>query len=527
MSPIQIVLLAFAAFTILGVLVACVEICLAKRTRLVTSFSYGPIPDLSVVLFVIIVVCLLFAWARTASTTKTGDVHVSATLSEETILACPMMHKAQVAYLAWKEASESGTTVTRDKRYEIEQRIVRCLKPKQKIEFLGVPPSELGFYAQLEDGSRGVIVGDFNLTSEQIDSIYAEKLTGDGGKLISSERFFEMVQNKTLDEIDPDSIYRLEVTRYGGEIFAVLAFKVFLEGTGEFCRPMLVFDSNGVFKDCWYIDMNTHWNAWLLCRLPFVSCIYNQPWLTWIIDRYPYEQYAIDDIVEVDGILSFVLRMLVFAIYYVIVGLWMVFFISLPVLVLCGLLRFRYLFPYSNKVCAWVFSIIGVVHAYVFFVLVLADCTWLLVVPIILSGLVIGAVVLYIFLRERCTNCHLMFTKRNIGEYLVEEYDETRVRTREDYVGSTTEDWVKTTKKTTIEINEYGNVREHVSYEETPYERVFHKYMRRVFEDDYHVQVFRQRWKCVHCQHISHTRENHDTFLESREVKRSMYREEG
>ena len=162
MSPIQIVLLAFAAFTILGVLVACIEICLAKRTRLVTSFSYGPIPDLSVVLFVIIVVCLLFAWARTASTTKTGDVHVSATLSEETILACPMMHKAQVAYLAWKEASESGTTVTRDKRYEIEQRIVRRLKPKQKIEFLGVPPSELGFYAQLEDGSRGVIVGDFN-----------------------------------------------------------------------------------------------------------------------------------------------------------------------------------------------------------------------------------------------------------------------------------------------------------------------------------------------------------------------------
>ena len=198
MSPIQIVLLAFAAFTILGVLVACVEICLAKRTRLVTSFSYGPIPDLSVVLFVIIVVCLLFAWARTASTTKTGDVHVSATLSEETILACPMMHKAQVAYLAWKEASESGTTVTRDKRYEIEQRIVRRLKPKQKIEFLGVPPSELGFYAQLEDGSRGVLVGDFNLTSEQVDSIYAEKLTGDGGKLISSERFFEMVQNKTL-----------------------------------------------------------------------------------------------------------------------------------------------------------------------------------------------------------------------------------------------------------------------------------------------------------------------------------------
>lgn len=523
MSSIQIVLLAFAAFTILGVLVACIEICLAKRTRLVTSFLYGPIPSVSLILFVLVVVCLLFTWARTASTNKKGDVHISATLSEETVLDCRIMRKELISYFVWKEGTE-GVTV-REKEYEIERRLVRRLDVNEKVEIIGAY-NLCELYAQLEDGSRGIIYYGVDLSIEQMDSISAEELSTSYNKLISKERFYDLVRDNTLDGIDPDSIYRVEVTRFGDEIFALLAFKVF-DDTGEFFRPMLVFDQNGVFKDCRHIELKTHWNAWILNRLPFASWIYDQPWLTWIIDRYLYEQYSIDDIVEVESIWHFLIRIVVYVIYYILMGFWMVLFISLPLLVLCGLLRFRYFFPFSNKVCAWIFMIIELLHAYVFFVLILAECTWLLSVPILLVGIMLGAIVLYVFLRERCTNCHLMFTKMKIGEYFVEEYDETRVRTREDYVGSTAEEWIKTTKKDTISIGGDGSVRTYTSYEETPYERVFHKYMRRVFEDDYHVQVFRQRWKCMHCQHISHTRKNYDTFLESREVKRSMYREEG
>ena len=535
MLPHQILLLTLGILFLIFVLIAIIEIIIDKKTPRITSFTnsntiYGKCTTCVIIVGII----LLITWAQMSSTRKHGKVEYITTITRNGFVEFPLVHKEVTAFV--KEKQKTLPVVTQNKSKKKSKNNNKESEKCQDWEGIAVHVGDsvrvIGeyngkCYVVLKDGSYGLISNNFlDLDTECIErlSLKSRRSHQDGGKLMSEDAFRKLICGKTIDQIDPDSLYRIEVTKnVYEESFAIFAFKVFDSNTGTFYRPTIQFNQQGMVKGYSSTPLNTHWNAWILKHIPFVNWIYDQEWLTWICNQY---KFASPELFEwsndgfgktVIGIIGWLIGIIF---YCIVVGGWLALVSWIPMLLLCSLIRFRYIYPYSNKVLSWVVSILGCICASVSSIVILAEYSWVIYIPLSLLGLGLCGALLGDILSERCNRCHLMYTKRLNKEYLDREYDTDWVdkKVKGELLSSRTKRWTIRTTTTRTTIDSDGNEHVSQSYSDRHHHRTYETNLFHDYQEKFHVKVFESEWKCSYCGNLTYSSRENSTLADRRKV---------
>lgn len=505
------ILLGICGFIILYLLIVLAEKLISKYTRITTSLTYAESFSPFAWIIIILLVTIGLTWVHIGDTRITPKVSYHTIYSEESLIEFSRMDEVIYSYFRNKQDQENKGKKYHRGEYRIDDWKGKKVRANQPVDVIGVSHSGGRLYVELPDGSRGYSY-NVQLTPEQIDSIYECELAYNYGYLISRDRFNELILNKTIDQIDPDKRYRVEVAQVNGEWFAMMAFKVFDDNIGKFFYPVLICDKNKVIQDYRRIELKTHGNAWILKRIPFAAWVFDQPWITWIANKHLYKNYEVKDILPNGGILMFLLKLAIGIIYCIIVAYWFVLLNSIPLLILTLLIRFRYIYyVFSNKVLTWVLGVLGFIGAHCISVIMLEDFSWVYYVIISISGFGAAVLLLMHIISCRCDHCRYVLCKDLITKKLVNEYD-TDYYDKSEYVGvigSRTETWTEEITETTRITDQYDNTLS--SSSSTRYEDHSRTYETLKY-DDYiqkdHVQEFDLTWKCRHCRDISHTKDS-------------------
>ena len=509
MTIAHIILIVIVSLIILYHIAWGIGALLTKYADHTNSFSYTPYFNGFFFVVWIILLILAVVFVDVESTTSKPKVSYNTTVNKQSILDFPKMEKIIRTYFQDKQDQQERITKKYAKTYYINKWKGQPLQKNQSVKVIGGSSLRGNLFLELADGSRGYS-NDVQLPYAQRDASLDCELTSEPCCLMSRKHFDTLIKNKTIDQIDPDKRYRTEVANVHGEWFALMAFKVFDEDSGIFFHPVLICDQNKRVVQYRKLELKTHANAWILKRMPFASWIYDQPWLTWLADKNLYDRFD-ERLFEESNIFTFILTALVAICILIIRGIQVAFLCCVPMLLLMLLMHFRYAYPlFNNKVLPWVLGIIGFMFAHCISVIALSYITWVIYLPLSVLGFVLTIVLMKDLIFDRCTNCHLMFSKERIRTDITSEYDTDYYGVSEarEVVGRRTHYNTKKVTETTTLKNQYG----HTVYEDsdtttTTTSKTFETRRYDDYKQKDHVKELEYTWLCDHCMDVSHSQE--------------------
>lgn len=502
----------------LYLLVVLIEWIIVKRTSLTLSLSYTHNSTMEAWIF-----CILFftflTWLQVERTMPRPYMRYTTTMTQPALLEFNRIEDEIKAYFA--SQTQQKTNSYKKQSYNLNEWNGLELKANQQVEVIGTNHMRGSLYLQLPDGTRGICFCP-NKTAYYTDSIKQSNLARYTGKLISRDSFNTLIANKTLEQIDPDTIYRKEVAYIHGKWFALMAFKVFNDSTGKFFHPILVCDAQKNVEQYIESTCKTYGNETLLKYAPFAPQIYDCKWISWLGDKYLYEHFDVTDLFVWKGIFGWLLKIVLRVLFWILLLLWILGVCMVPILLLLLPLRFRWPFHrLPDKLLISIVAIAGVVPTYCIMVILLADYSWFFSVLVVLLGYSSAIVGVVMHMWERCRKCRYLFAKYKIDEEILEE-SFSDWYTKSEYIGVVGK-WRKgyteiETETTTIQDG-YGNeLAREVREREIPHYTNYSEYLYYDYKQrDRHRKV-KVTYECEHCGDITQQIENRTEVVDRHQI---------
>lgn len=512
------IFMGIGAVVALYIFVVLVEWIIVKCTGLTLSVSYTKDFGLTFVVIPILFFSFL-TWLQVERTMPRPYMRYTTTMVQPALLEFNRIEDEIKAYFA--SQAQQGTNNYNKKRYNLEEWNGQQLKANQIVEVIGTNHMRGSLYLQLPDGTRGICFCP-NKTAYYTDSIKQSNLARYTGELMSRDSFSNLIANKTLDQIDPDTIYRKEVAYVHGKWFAWMAFKVFNDSTGEFFHPILVCDAQKNVEQYIESTCKTYGNAKLLKYAPFASQIYDCKWISWLGNKYLYEHFDVTDLFVQKGILGWLLKIVLRIVFWVVFLVWSCGVCVVPMLLLILPLRFRWIYYWiPDTLLLLIVAIAGIVPTYCIMIILLADYPWFFSVFVLLFGYVTAVLMVNECLSERCGKCRYLFSKSKIDEEILEESFSDWYK-KSEYIG-VVDKWRKgyteiETETVVIEDGNGNEVAREVKEREIPHYTDYTEYLYHDYEQRDRRRKVNVTYKCEHCGDITQKVFNRNEVVDRRQI---------
>lgn len=385
--------------------------------------------------------------------------------------------------------------------------------------------SSLGVYVQTEDSSKGfVFSNELSLPQSKIEQLEKESpLEDEIGVLISEQSFNNLIHTaKTLQELDPDGSMTIERAKASDTtIYAVVAYKVFEEENGLFYRPVLRCAADGTIDHVQKTyPYDSHWNAWILKRIPYAWWVYDLPIVNKLGNTGLYRNYTYRAS-KPDGVLKFIGYILLIILVFAVYGAWIALVCCLPMMILGLSIRLRYLYyPLNNLTLGLLIFIVAFVGAHIISVVMLSEYCWLIYVPLSIVGFVLCTLLLIAHVGERCNHCKMMYTDKIIhtaldGEYDTDWYDKSEKGAK---VSERTHRW--TNRRTTVSYvpSVFGGYYRDESHHDTHHHKTITTFAYHDYKQKDHVKEYTDTHQCKHCGNITYTKRKASKVAEKKYV---------
>ena len=341
----------------------------------------------------------------------------------------------------------------------------------------------------------------------------------DGGYVYMSKAKLERrFIGRTLAEADSLTLPMRFVAHKGGQIIARSRIRIFDPDDGNVYSVRFICSPDGVIQSYDTFAKRTR-NRLILKYLPWADKIVDQGWLAKLIEEPIYETFPAGRNMSwvVWGLL-----VLLAAIYGFFGLLWQAFIGYIPMFLAAFLIHYRYVYyPLSDTVLTVLLSIIGILGAYAWGVMILIwGSYWWFVFPAAFFAFpfawAITTMVLNTHPHTRCIGCRRLNTMSFETRTLHQEYDEWRTESkRGQLLSSVTDRWQTWTQNTVTRggsvVSSYKtNVQNHSQTTDT--------YRMHDYEVLYHVKIWDDIYRCSECGQDEHDYPRDEKELDRRYV---------
>lgn len=398
------------------------------------------------------------------------------------------------------------------------------------IEILDYKPDLFGGKSRVRDLATGTEYKDVPAThfvTHTVADMSEHMLNLEAFTILSSRQFKKLYHEQDLEHCLAQGVEPLSVIEYADTIRVVLPYKVFNRVDGSFFRPTLLYAHDGKYLDWEWYEYSNHYNSWLLSWLPGATWVFEQPWMTAVLNETMFQDMTLNrrTLLEPGNVMSTILTYLIMALVGVLFCLWLGSWGLVVPLLLIGLIRFRWVYlPFNNLALRIFIVVLSLAWAYISAILMLGYTWWYVYLPIAAYLLIKVYDLLDEVLCSRCDKCGRLDTIGLLSKELVKEeeawvdesrFDKQLKRWKETYETYDKEIVTTITKRNGVEVgrrsDEYKkNVQKHEIDHGT---KLYNDY-----KVKYLYRLYRLTWQCEACKNLTYDWETTATKLDEKQV---------
>ncbi len=272
--------------------------------------------------------------------------------------------------------------------------------------------------------SNDSIIKDVRATYYVTETIneWNEHLMQLDGNTLCSFRKFEEQYLKPQSDSSLLQIPTYTMVEYKDTLHVVIPLKVFDPATGTFFLPIMKYGKDGSCLGYDKKTYKTHYNAWLLKWLPGADWVFEQPWMTVVLNESMHQSDDMQTKGTITGTWGTIIGIVTICVLAILFIIWIGSWGIVVPLILNGLMGFRYIYYiFNNTILGFVIVLLTLAWAYICTILMLSYTYWFVYIPVILVTEVWMLRITYGLLSVRCSKCGRLHTIHEIDCELTEE----------------------------------------------------------------------------------------------------------